>query len=155
MKCVVTGVNQGGKSYVVSSEDVTVTMGVVWSFEPADIQPIIDAIPDGVAAEFLESGPGGAKLTYASVPPAGGESSFEMDHPQGIDEDGWHVTRTLDFVYIASGELVLVLEEETVTLKPGDFVVQQATRHAWRNEGSEPVVMIGVIITPPSRSANT
>lgn len=60
-----------------------------------------------------------------------------------------HVTQTLDYAIILDGQPWLELAEgETVHLVPGDFIVQQATRHGWRNNGERPAtiafVMLGV-----------
>jgi quercetin dioxygenase-like cupin family protein len=44
-----------------------------------------------------------------------------------------HRTRTLDYVVVIEGELVLILDDSEVTLKPGDVVVQRGTDHAWEN----------------------
>jgi Cupin domain len=44
-----------------------------------------------------------------------------------------HRTRTLDYVVVIEGELVLILDECEVVLKPGDVVVQRSTDHAWEN----------------------
>ena len=44
-----------------------------------------------------------------------------------------HRTRTLDFVVVIEGELVLILDDSEVILKPGDVVVQRGTDHAWEN----------------------
>jgi hypothetical protein len=44
-----------------------------------------------------------------------------------------HRTRTLDYVVVIEGELVLILDEREVILKPGDVVVQRGTDHAWEN----------------------
>jgi mannose-6-phosphate isomerase-like protein (cupin superfamily) len=44
-----------------------------------------------------------------------------------------HRTRTLDYVVVIEGELVLILDEREVVLKPGDVVVQRGTDHAWEN----------------------
>jgi quercetin dioxygenase-like cupin family protein len=67
---------------------------------------------------------------------------------QEADEPGMHTTDTIDFEYVISGELWLELDDgEEVHLRPGDTVVQNGTRHAWHNKGSEPcrcvVVSIG------------
>jgi quercetin dioxygenase-like cupin family protein len=35
---------------------------------------------------------------------------------------------------------------ETVALKAGDVVIQNATRHAWRNPGTKPATLIFVLI---------
>jgi len=66
---------------------------------------------------------------------------------------GMHTTSTIDFEYIVSGEVWLELDDGAcVHLRPGDTVVQNGTRHAWRNKGSEPclivVFMIGVPRSP-------
>ena len=46
-----------------------------------------------------------------------------------------------------SGEVVLELDDGAeVTLRPGDTVVQNGTRHAWRNRTSEPAVLVVVLV---------
>lgn len=44
-----------------------------------------------------------------------------------------HRTRTLDYMVLIEGELVLILDDSEVILKPGDVVVQRGTDHAWEN----------------------
>lgn len=44
-----------------------------------------------------------------------------------------HRTRTLDYVVVIEGELVLILDDSEVSLKAGDVVVQRGTDHAWEN----------------------
>jgi uncharacterized cupin superfamily protein len=44
-----------------------------------------------------------------------------------------HRTRTLDYVVVIEGELVLILDDSEVVLTPGDVVVQRGTDHAWEN----------------------
>jgi hypothetical protein len=44
-----------------------------------------------------------------------------------------HRTRTLDYVVLIEGELVLLLDDHEVTLNVGDVVVQRGTDHAWEN----------------------
>lgn len=65
------------------------------------------------------------------------QANMEADNP------GMHTTATIDFEYVMSGEVWLELDDgEEVHLKPGDTVVQNGTRHAWRNRGTEPCRMI-------------
>ncbi len=52
-----------------------------------------------------------------------------------------HRTSTLDYVVVLQGEIVLVLDDSEVTLRPGDVVVQRGTDHAWENRASEPARM--------------
>jgi hypothetical protein len=46
-----------------------------------------------------------------------------------------------------SCEVTLTIGGTEVTLGPGDTVVQQGTPHDWRNRGTEPCVMAGVLIS--------
>jgi uncharacterized cupin superfamily protein len=70
-----------------------------------------------------------------------------MEHP-GIDKDGFHTTRTVDFDCLIEGEITLILDDEQVRLEPGDCVVQQATRHAWKNEGDKTALLFGLLHRP-------
>jgi len=47
-----------------------------------------------------------------------------------------HRTRTLDYVVVIEGELVLLLDDSEVVLKAGDVVVQRGTDHAWENRSA-------------------
>lgn len=63
------------------------------------------------------------------------------------DNPGMHTTDTIDFEYVISGEVYLELDDgREVHLKPGDTVVQNGTRHAWRNRGSEPCRMVVFLV---------
>ena len=63
------------------------------------------------------------------------------------ENPGFHRTDTIDMLYVASGQIVLSLDDGAeVTLSAGDTVVQNGTRHAWRNPGTEPAVIVGVIV---------
>ena len=44
-----------------------------------------------------------------------------------------HRTKTLDYVVVIEGEIVLILDDSEVVLKQGDVVVQRGTDHAWEN----------------------
>jgi len=87
-----------------------------------------DFNPVAAAVERLETSPGLAEL-------------FEPDHP------GMHTTDTVDYGVLLQGEVVLELDEgREVTLAPGEIVVQNGTRHAWRNRSNAPATMLFVLI---------
>jgi mannose-6-phosphate isomerase-like protein (cupin superfamily) len=106
-------------------------------------------------------GPGGTRLVVTVIPPEsqrpapgrelsaklpGLAQAMEADHP------GMHTTDTVDYDIIMSGTLTLELDDEaTVTLEPGDVVIQNGTRHAWRNRGFVPVIMYSVLVGAPRR----
>jgi mannose-6-phosphate isomerase-like protein (cupin superfamily) len=49
-----------------------------------------------------------------------------------------HRTRSVDYAIIVSGEIDMLLDDDTIHLKAGDVVVQQATNHAWINRSDRP-----------------
>ena len=105
-----------------------------------------------------------AKLIKGFTPPKGGTSLRVVEFPPvapGIDKLDlntimnmvgadvpakgrpprhplMHRTRTVDYAIVLSGEISMMLDETEVLLKAGDFVVQQATNHAWINRGKVP-----------------
>jgi steroid delta-isomerase-like uncharacterized protein len=58
------------------------------------------------------------------------------------DAPGMHTTPTIDFEVIVSGEVTLELDDSaTVVLRAGDTIVQNGTRHRWRNDGAARAVI--------------
>jgi hypothetical protein len=58
-----------------------------------------------------------------------------------------HVTATIDYIVLLSGEISLLLDEgEPIRLKPFDAVVQRATNHSWVNTGCEPALLMCVMV---------
>jgi hypothetical protein len=98
------------------------------TFPPAKTATSSTSDPSLVAHEFLTRLPGLA-------------DTFEPDRSQ------MHVTQTVDYAILLDGELWLELDDrETVHLSAGDLVVQQATRHGWRNKGERPATIAFVIL---------
>jgi len=59
---------------------------------------------------------------------------------------GMHTTRTIDYIVLLSGKVTLLLDEGEVELEPFDVVVQRGTNHAWANHGTEPALLVGILI---------
>jgi mannose-6-phosphate isomerase-like protein (cupin superfamily) len=57
-----------------------------------------------------------------------------------------HRTDTVDLAIILKGEVVLVLDDGEVSLRPGDVVVQRGTNHAWSNRSDAPCIFACVLI---------
>jgi mannose-6-phosphate isomerase-like protein (cupin superfamily) len=54
-------------------------------------------------------------------------------------DPGMHTTDTIDFEVVLEGTIILELDDGAeVTLHPGDTVVQNGTRHRWKNPGETP-----------------
>jgi quercetin dioxygenase-like cupin family protein len=63
------------------------------------------------------------------------------------NEQDMHVTPTIDYALVMSGEIDMELDDGvTVHLEQGDVLVQRATVHNWINRGSEPCLMAFVLI---------
>jgi mannose-6-phosphate isomerase-like protein (cupin superfamily) len=117
-------------------------------------QQRFDRYPDAVVP-----GPGGTSLHFVTFPPDSvyADPSFDgaaardealirlrglADHFEK-DDPGMHKTNTVDYAVVHDGEIWLELDDsETLHLKRGDVVVQNGTRHAWRNKGTKPVTML-------------
>ena len=57
-----------------------------------------------------------------------------------------HKTETIDYIILLRGDVTLILDEEEIDMKPFDVVVQRGTNHAWVNNGTEPALLIAVLI---------
>ncbi len=109
--------------------------------------------------ESVVPGPGGTSLHFVTFPPSSvfADPSFDgeaarrealirlrglADHFEKEDP-AMHKTNTVDYAVVYDGEIWLELDDvKTVHLKRGDVVVQNGTRHAWRNKGTKPVTML-------------
>jgi mannose-6-phosphate isomerase-like protein (cupin superfamily) len=113
-----------------------------------------DRYPDSVVP-----GPGGTSLHFVTFPPGSvfADPSFDgeaarnealirlrglADHFEKGDP-AMHKTDTVDYAVVYDGEIWLELDDtKTIHLKRGDVVVQNGTRHAWRNKSTEPATML-------------
>jgi Cupin domain len=167
---IVTG-NQNGKSAFLDGMEQPApavfkaidgfVVSNLWSTAPG--MPIPTAIGDPtVGARSLLPEPGGTSLLIVQFPPDAVLASladpqaamaeyatklpglFEKFEPAN---PGFHKTETVDYAILLSGELWLELDGGAVRrLRPGDVVVQNATRHAWRNKTDAPAVIAFVLI---------
>jgi len=113
-----------------------------------------DRYPDSVVP-----GPGGTSLHFVTFlsssvfadPLFDGEAarSEALIRLRGLadhfekEDPAMHKTNTVDYAVVYDGEIWLELDDgKTVHLKKGDVVVQNGTRHAWRNKGTTPVTML-------------
>jgi mannose-6-phosphate isomerase-like protein (cupin superfamily) len=170
---VVTGRTAAGKSVFLSDGTSPREMALVhtpgfvssplWKLETAPV------VTNGDTADRLAQGgtmimpEGGSAFWVITFPPdsvmMSGDWNPAVAGPEmaeaapGIAErmepenPGMHQTPTVDYVTVVKGPIVLELDDgATVVLQAGDTVVQQGTRHAWRNPGSEPVAISVVLL---------
>ena len=143
---IVTGHDASGKAVVISDEVLkAVSRGLgkgingveIWS---TDTMPVAqtDAEADrqraGLVAKHNHVGSGaGTTIRITQWEP--GHSLFP------------HRTQTLDYAVLLTGSLDMDLEDgATVTLSPGDVVVQRGTVHSWVNRGDGPATIAFILL---------
>jgi len=166
MRRIVTGHTQSGKSVIVDDaelprvpivQDLLVGEGTeLWATEGTPTIPIEES-DHKKRPSFGFPGPGGTRARISCIHPD--NEVLRQASEKGVDlvgmwreltgeeEFGMHTTDTIDYGIVLSGEVWLELDDGAeVHLKPGDCVVQNGTRHAWRNKGSETCVMAFVMV---------
>ena len=163
---VVTGLDAANKAGVLFDSRLTLDPGK--SGLPAANVWITDSSPPGFsfkddsAARPIGLSPpdNGTVIRVVEFPPLDPAAEAKMapdfmmkvvgDHAPArglpVKHPLMHRTRTVDYAIIMSGEIDMMLDQETVHVKAGDVVVQQATNHAWINRGKEPCRIIFVLM---------
>ncbi len=147
---VVTGVDGTGRSTFVADGPAPGTRewSEVWLTDPV---VGLDAVFDtALGTTALEPPAGGTAFRVFDVPPDSvmrERMAANQPRVEGLEADGFHTTQTIDYVMVLDGEIALELDTGEVTLRPGDCVIQRATRHAWRNRGERPVRMMAVMLS--------
>jgi len=166
---VVTGHTPDGKATVASDTEVdAVTVGLFPAAEffqlwGADETPTFP--DDGSPRSAPEYFPpvGGFRFGVFTVAPASVVVPKDLDRRLALAEldeklpglspyleaenPGMHRTDTVDFEYVVSGEIWLELDDgKEVHLRAGDTVVQNGTRHAWRNKHTEPCRLVFCLV---------
>lgn len=135
---------------------------LVWATEPAAPIDLGGTDPcDDV--DSLHPKPGGTRLLVIDFPPdavytdpafdPAAAAAENMEIVPGIaerfepDAPGMHKTDSVDYGIVLQGRPVLELDNgETRLLNPGEIVIQNGTRHAWRNPGDEPATIAFVLV---------
>lgn len=134
MRRVLTGQNAEGRSYI--AEDKVIPIADGWT--TASDAPLGPA-PAGEERSDFRSATGDTRFWLLSMAP------HDDPKPNLTNRIGFHRTPGVAYVYILSGEVVFLVDEEEVTLKAGDLLVERGTDHSWRVEGPDPAGMLLVV----------
>jgi len=139
---VVTGHDQNGKSVVLSDgapPQHHPMSGPAVGADFIEVWNSSQAVPELTSTEASE--PNARPFTI--MPPSGHLMRIIKIYPpkDGGQRTVMHRTRTLDYAVVIEGEIVLILDDSEVVLKPGDVSVQRGTDHAWENRGDQPALM--------------
>ncbi|MES2482642.1 MAG: cupin domain-containing protein [Pseudomonadota bacterium] len=133
---------------------------LVWSTPGRPTVPFDGKDPTGTLSAMVPT-PGQSRFLVITFPPDSvyGAPSFNpaaaaaenLRVSPGLAErfepDGMHQTPTIDYVILLDGEIWLELDDgQALCLRPLDVVVQNGTRHAWRNRSDAPATLAVVLI---------
>lgn len=136
---VVTGHDENGRAKVLIDEQVKnvfsprpgAEYSVIWSTD--ELPANNDGNEDPTGKKIGTTIPGGSVFRVVSFGP-------------GVAPRN-HRTDSIDYAVVISGEIDMVLDDETVRLKAGDVLVQRGTIHNWINNGTEPCVIAFALIS--------
>jgi mannose-6-phosphate isomerase-like protein (cupin superfamily) len=164
---VATGTSPTGRSVIALDEHLkpltaSALPGYVWhKLWGFDQLPTDPATATATNRQDHFPPPGGVRFNLFTVPPnttsrppLTPERARELDEKlpgrsshMESDQAGLHRTASVDFVLVLAGEICLDLDDGvTVDLKAGDSLVQNGTRHAWRNRTNQPCRLVIVLI---------
>jgi naringenin degradation protein FdeH len=160
-RVIVTENNAAGKSTVLKDKQVERSGVGVFNFW----QTFSSRAPDDVSGQREEfkffPDAGGTQFRLYTIPPEDrSENAVKINPDDFFKHVGWpgahrdttrhplmHVTPTVDYILLLSGEISLLLEEgDPIPLKPFDAVVQRGTNHWWLNTGKTTALMIAVMV---------
>lgn len=133
---------------------------LVWSTEPAPAIPFDGTDPTPDVTSFVPA-VSGTRFLVVTFPPDSVFCSPGFDSQAAITEnfanspglaelfeaDGMHTTPTVDYGIVLEGEIWLELDEgRAELLRKHDVVVQNGTRHAWRNRSNCAATLAFVLI---------
>ncbi len=167
---VVTGHDRSGASAVVLDTDVPrssafqhipgMASRLVWASAPVPGLPFDGVDPTPAVADFVPAS-GATRFLIVTFPPDSVFSAPDFDPAAAAAEnlalspglaerfepDGMHTTETMDYGIVLDGEIWLELDEgRSAHLQRHDAVVQNGTRHAWRNKSERPATLAFVLI---------
>jgi hypothetical protein len=175
IRCVITGQDASGKSLIIRDKGVQpVSVALLPGYEFHRVwgsDSVVKLPSDGTALMQARYFPAanGFRFGFFTLPPAtktraerivtasaveemqeklpGMMDVLEPDHP------GMHMTDTVDFDVVISGEVYLELDDGAeVLLKAGDCVIQNGTRHAWHNRSPEKCVIAVTLVGAERKS---
>lgn len=142
---------------------------LVWSTVATPSLPHDGSDPTTLVKSVVP-GAGETRLLIVTFPPDSVFASPDFDPAAAVQEnlrvspglaerfepDGMHQTPTIDYGIVLDGEIWLELDDgHAELLQPHTVVIQNGTRHAWRNKSDRPAslafVLIGAVVRAPNQ----
>jgi mannose-6-phosphate isomerase-like protein (cupin superfamily) len=161
---IVTGTNENGRDVFVSDDELTGSLvalmpgaesHALWSSDQIPTVPADGREPR--SAGYFPP-PGGFRFRIFTHAPhsdalaadvsAHDLAQLESESPGLVDRltshgDGMHANDSIDIVIILEGQLEYEIDDGAVrTVNAGDVIVQNGTRHRWRNRTAQPARLL-------------
>ena len=168
---VVTGHDPDGKAIIASNGPLAAVVelaaipGMVFHevWETGATPAPVDNCADPTTGPMMHGAPkNGTRIRFVDLPPdtnylAEADTRMkalfeEVNNVEGLTTKSnsphpmMHRTESIDYGIVIEGELVLILDDSEVPLKPGSVVIQRVTNHAWANRTDRPCRMLFVQI---------
>lgn len=75
-----------------------------------------------------------------------GESGAHAIDASADRHEAMHRTASVDYAIVIEGEIWAVLDATETVMRPGDFLIQRGTNHAWSNRSDKPALVAFVLI---------
>ena len=133
---------------------------LVWATDPVPALPFAGIDPTPAVTSIIPPR-GGTRFLIVTFPPDSVFGAPDFDPAAAVAEnlaispglaerfepDGMHATPTVDYGIVLDGEIWLELDDgRAELLQRHDVVVQNGTRHAWRNKSDRPATLAFVLI---------
>jgi hypothetical protein len=175
---VVTGVDELGRSYIVSDGEAPNAFrsptvpgfgaAQVWTTTPGPVSNEGAVDPAGPDADVpMYPALGGTIFRVADFPPDSAYDNVGKDQlftdiggdeardgaTHSADRHFWfHKTDSIDFAVVLEGEIWMLLDEGECLLRAGDVIVQRGTAHSWSNRSGKPCriafLLLGALPVP-------
>lgn len=144
MRKIITG-NVNGRSRVIVGDVIAqdAMFSMIWDTSPE--QPL-GAEPKLIENAKPDIARGHSSWRVVALPPEAIMRKWLQAGIPGLDERGFHITDTIDYIVVLDGPVILALDDDEVELQPGDIVVQRQTRHAWFNRNDFTIRLLCLLV---------
>ncbi|WP_349631054.1 cupin domain-containing protein [Bradyrhizobium jicamae] len=133
---------------------------LIWATAQTAVVPAAGIDPT-TSVTSIAPGPGETRFLVVTFPPDSVFAAPDFDPAAAVEEnlrlnpglaerfepDGMHATDTVDYGIVLDGEIWLELDDGRQTcLRKHDVVVQNGTRHAWRNKSERAATLAFVLV---------
>lgn len=133
---VVSGLDPSGKSRIAI--DDTVDGANVFS---TPVGRTLGEVAKDEPAQLPMSATGATRCFVAAIPP------HRDKLPTMTNRIGFHKGAGISYCLILNGTLTYMTDTQETVVNAGDLVIERATLHSWRNDGTTPVSMFIVTVS--------